>query len=169
MNSNIMTTNGNQLNAQVDFTFDLLYNELDAIYNYDKESGTSKILVMPEELGEPQKKAKLTDFFADSVGVLNSFGINIDVNNIKNNLEKIDFFDKLDVKLSEAFLYIEKSKDATKSEYAFSIAIEKGTEEHTVEGIAFKKLSLNIWNTARKSILEKMDMLNIDEILNNHQ
>ena len=169
MNSNLMITNGNQLNAQVDFTFDLLYNELEAIYNYDKESGTSKILVMPEELAEPQKKAKLTDFFGESAETLNSLGININVESLTGSLKKIDFLNELDVKLAEAFLYIEKNEKGTNSEYAFSIAVEKDKEDHKVEGLAFKKLSLNIWNTTRKSILGKMDMLNIDEILKEHQ
>lgn len=75
--------------------------------------------------------------------------------------------DPLDLRvyLRQAFLHYEKSGDKKTFEYAFQLEINAEDMMPDIGLVKLDRLSVSVWSTERKKILESMGMFHIDEIL----
>lgn len=78
-------------------------------------------------------------------------------------------FDDVKICLSMAFLYINKDKDKEKEvEYAFQIKalnLDKLIPDGIKQFVVIKDVQLAIWNTTRKKIIEKMELIKPEDYL----
>lgn len=85
----------------------------------------------------------------------------------KKGEEKKTGFDPLELRvyLRQAFLHYEKSGDKKTFEYAFQLEINAEDMMPDIGLVKLDRLSVSVWSTERKKILESMGMFHIDEIL----
>ena len=85
----------------------------------------------------------------------------------KKGEEKKTGFDPLELRvyLRQAFLHYQKSGDKKTFEYAFQLEIYAEDMMPDIGLVKLDRLSVSVWSTERKKILESMGMFHIDEIL----
>lgn len=166
-----------QFNAQAAVTFTLVGANLVALYR--KEGTKNTFLVTPTDKapgGGMTIKAMIDDINlflkgydpgAAQLDPAKVAGAVKDVDEASRTesaptAENIDY-ESISVELSQAFLYLSTGEQV---EYAFELNVD--TSQLFPEGMTFfnvKKLSMGIWNTDRKSVLERMGIIDFDTYL----
>lgn len=172
-----ITANG-ALSMQAGIGFTLVGTNLYALFQ--RKDGANTFLVMPTD-HEPSGGMTIAEMVdeinnllngaAPGSGTLNSEDIHTAASDVADaskkegsnvQLSEIDW-KSIKVCLKQAFLYLTKGQSA---EYALSINFDTsvlfpaGQSFFNVSG-----LTIGIWNTERKKVLERMDLLSVDECL----
>lgn len=98
----------------------------------------------------------------------------LDRDAIKNQISDLcsspangDMLDNIKISLKQVFLYMDnEGTDTAKNtfEYAFDVEITNGIAKD-LNVINLQSVSLAIWNTSRKSVIDQMDIKKLDELL----
>jgi hypothetical protein len=116
----------------------------------------------------------ITSAFSQLIGGTPPADATIDAKTVKTNIthyvKQGTALDAYKVRLNQLFFYICHDTSATPAtttvEYAFSISIKKDDVELPGMNIAsLDSISINLWNTEKQNILEKMAMGDIDKLL----
>lgn len=174
-NANLKADEGSasslKFNAGVEFT--LLGQKFTAMMEKDTKLFRFVLLPTPGAKNKPYSIADICSGITDSVNnLVNSPETTIDTVSVVNNVKAYvpTATDSYMVYLNQIFLYFCRdtatSNPTNTFEYAFSISIKK--DDVRIDGInivSLDSVSINIWNTDRLNILEKMAMGNMDELL----
>lgn len=161
--------------AQAAITFELVNTNLVALYKKDGENNT--FLVIPTDK-EPSGGMTIADMVKDINDFLKKFDssaapINADdvanavkdVNDASNkgSLENPPVYESINVELRQAFLYLSTGKPV---EYGFELDVDiSGLFPPDISLFKVNKLSIGVWNTDRKKILERMNIIEVDTYL----
>lgn len=161
--------------AQAAITFELVNTNLVALYKKDGENNT--FLVIPTDK-EPSGGMTIADMVKDINAFLQKFDssaapINADdvanavkdVNDASNkgSLENPPVYESINVELRQAFLYLSTGKPV---EYGFELDVDiSGLFPPDISLFKVNKLSIGVWNTDRKKILERMNIIEVDTYL----
>lgn len=166
-----------QFNAQAAVTFTLVGTNLVALYR--KEGSKNTFLVMPTDK-TPSGGMTIKAMIDDINSFLKGYDPNasqMDPAKVAEAVKDVDDasrteaapaaenldYESIKVELRQAFLYLSTGAPV---EYAFELNVD--TSQLFPEGMTFfnvKKLSMGIWNTDRKSILERMGIIDFDTYL----
>lgn len=176
--SDALTTPGNNLvfHAQAAITFKLVNTDLVALYKKDGENST--FLVIPTDK-EPSGGMTIEQMIQDINNFLKKYDTSapqIDAKEVENAVKDVNEasnqspqptpppYESIQVELRQAFLYLSKGKPV---EYGFEIDVDtSGLFPEDISLFKVSKLSLGIWNTDRKKILERMNITEVDAYLN---
>ncbi len=147
----------NSLKASIGIDFSLIGTNLKAIYEKgvsiqelidDIKSMTSKV-TEGQSVDTSQLETAMTSAAADS-----SSGTSIKPEDIR-------------IRLQMAYLYINKTAAQSDLEYAFQLEVlTEGLVPEAIKSIVdVKSLSVGVWNTDRKMILDKMSLTTVAEYL----
>ncbi|MDE6844566.1 MAG: hypothetical protein K2J99_02195 [Lachnospiraceae bacterium] len=165
--------------AQAAITFELVNTNLVALYKKDGNNNT--FLVIPTDK-EPSGGMTIADMIDDINSFLKRFSsefVEIDagavtdaVKEVKNASTRTSTqppqqdspdYQSIKVELRQAFLYLSTEKSV---EYGFELDVDvRGLFPSEMSLFNVKKLSLSIWNTERKKILERMNIITVDTYL----
>lgn len=161
--------------AQAAITFELVNTNLVALYKKDGENNT--FLVIPTDK-EPSGGMTIADMVKDINAFLQKFDssaapINADdvanavkdVNDASNkgSQENPPVYESINVELRQAFLYLSTGKPV---EYGFELDVDiSGLFPPDMSVFKVNKLSIGVWNTDRKKILERMNIIEVDTYL----
>lgn len=163
------------LNALVGIDFSLIGTKLRAVYEKRGDNGYAILLTpTPQDadngvtlkvLMEDVKKLiygkscsdedakKLEDSFGKQLGSLSE-----DTGSDWKNIE---------IKLDVAYLYIDRGGSENITEYAFQMEIitEAAIPQEIKDMVTVNNLSVAVWNTSRKSVVEKMNLRTISSYI----
>lgn len=164
--------NESNLNLLLGVKFSLLKTKLDAMYR--KEGDKNVILLMPQEMTDNEEVSikELVDGIVGMVKKANNGSVPAALEGELNTKLEGSFdksiLDKIRIKLSMLYLYINKEKDEAVVEYALRLDVI--TKEAIPEGlrslIDVEMLTLAIWNTDRALITDKMGLYDPVQKLN---
>lgn len=173
-NTNQSTTN--PLSALVGIDFRIFETDLHAGFEKRGSDGYA-ILVMPTNL-EADNGISVGKMIQEIKGLVSSIDENANTDDMEKDLQsgvsglsrddgqQFDL-NKLMIKLRMAFLYICKTAEESTIEYAFQLEV-------TTEGMIPEKIrslvdvnnvSISVWNTQRKKLIEKMSLVTANDYL----
>lgn len=173
----LLTANTPTTNTLAAITFELVNTNLVALYKKDGDKNT--FLVIPtdtEPSGGMTIEKMISDINAflrknnpDAAQIKSDDVANAvkDVNNAscKNNTSPKNEPDykSINVELRQAFLYLPAGEPI---EYAFELDVDiSGLFPKDVSLFRVNKLSVGVWNTDRKKILDRMNLIDVDTYL----
>lgn len=158
-------------NAMLGVDFSLIGTKLHAAY--EKNNKGYSVLLLPSEQ-EADNSVSIGEVIRDIQKMLGSSDGTKDMeNNLKNQLGSTGNvsggLDSVFVKLNMAYLYIQKTEGEKDSvlEYAFQLeVITDGFVPKEIRDIVdVTHLSLSIWQTDRKKVVDKMRLVTINDYL----
>lgn len=167
------------LNALVGVDFSLIGTQLHAAYEKQGDEGYA-ILLMPSEqtadngvsvgvvIEDIKKMMRAVDGEANISGMEEDLqeglsGLSEDDDSKENSFD----LSKLIVKLQMAYLYIRKTQEESILEYAFQLQIvSKDVIPKAIKSIvSVDNISLSVWNTNRKKVIDKMALITINDYI----
>ena len=158
---------GKEMNFAFGVNFDLLKTKLSAIY--EKDDMGSRVLLLPTKL-DSSETVSLEEMIKDFEKVLNmekeeSSKINKSLEALNKEGGQFDI-NKLTFQLQSAFFYQDTPKQGDgEMEYALAISVNMENALPDFGFIKLNKLSIAVWNTDKKVVLEKFGGYKIDKIL----
>lgn len=166
------------INALVAVNFSLIGTKLRAAYEKQGDKGYA-ILLMPSEQ-EADNAVSIGEVVKDIQKLVSHVDNGVDTDNMSSDLQNglsglsgtggndgKSGLDNLTVQLTMAFLYILKTDDKSVLEYAFQLNVN--AKDVIPKGISdivnVENVSISIWNTNRKKVVEKMALVTIDEYI----
>lgn len=163
-------------------SFTLLNVEFTA--GFEKDDKGFQVLLLPTNQSE-NNGMSISEMITEIQSLMNNSGAQIeggkeqmeeDITNALNGVNspdkkpgedsKADFKPlELRVYLKQAFLYYKKAGENKTFEYAFQMEINTENMMPDIGLVKLDKLSISVWSTERKKILESMGLFHIDEIL----
>lgn len=165
------------MNALIGIDFSLIGTKLHAAYEKREEGGYAILLApAPQEADNGVSLGRVID---DIKKLIQGTGSSASTENLeadmKKNLEGMQSggealdLDKIIIKLNMAYLYIVKGKTETDNvlEYAFQLEIitEGFVPEEVKEIVDVSNISLSIWSTDRKKVIDQMRLITIGQYL----
>ena len=161
----------NTLKASIGIDFSLIGTQLHAMY--EKNEGGYAVLLIPSEQ-TPDSGISVKDLIDDikkmAKGVSGS-DTAVDTTQLETAMEgggstsmKLEV---IVIKLQMAYLYICKKGENSVLEYAFQLqVVTEGLVPETIKPIVdVTNLSISVWNTDRKKVVDKMALITVDEYL----
>lgn len=166
----------NSLNALVGIDFRIFETDLHAGFE-KRESDGYALLVIPTSL-EADNGISIGNMIKEIKGLVSRVDENANTDDMEKNLQngvsgltrdddqKFDL-DKLMIKLRMAFLYIEKTAEKSTIEYAFQLEIiTEGMIPAKIRSLVdVNNVSISVWNTQRKQLIEKMSLMTVNSYL----
>lgn len=158
-------------NAMLGVDFSLIGTKLHAAY--EKNDNEYSILLLPSEQ-EADNSVSIGEVIRDIQKMIGSSdGMKDMENDLKNQLNSTGNvnggLDNVFVKLNMAYLYIQKTADEKNRvlEYAFQLEVitEGFIPEEIRKIVDVTHLSLSIWQTDRKKVVDKMRLVTINDYL----
>lgn len=165
------------LSALVGIDFSLIGTKLHAAYEKRGEEGYSVLLIPTAQ--EADNGISIGKVIEDIKKLVSGTGSEANTEEMEGDLtgslsglqEDGGNFDlnKIIVKLNMAYLYINKGKDPAEDvlEYAFQLQIitEGFIPKEIAQIVDVSNLSLSVWNTSRKKVVDQMQLITVDEYL----
>ena len=166
----------NPLNALVGIDFRIFEADLHAGFEKHGNDGYA-LLVIPTSL-EADNGISIGKMIHDIKRLVSSVDENANTDDMEKDLQngvsgltkddgqKFDL-DKLMIKLRMAFLYICKTAEESTIEYAFQLEIiTEGMIPAKIRSLVdVNNVSISVWNTQRKKLIEKMSLMTINSYL----
>lgn len=166
----------NALNASIGIDFSLIGSKLHAAYEKSGSDGYAVLLIPSEQnadngvsIGEViediKKMVKGVDEKADTSSMEKD--LESGISGLSQEEDKGSILDKLIIKLKMAYLYIRKSSQESTLEYAFQLeVITKGMIPEGINQLVdVDHISISVWNTNRRKVVEKMGLTTIQDYL----
>lgn len=166
----------NALNASIGIDFSLIGSKLHAAYEKSGSDGYAVLLIPSEQnagngvsIGEViediKKMVKGVDEKADTSSMEKD--LESGISGLSQEEDKGSILDKLIIKLKMAYLYIRKSSQESTLEYAFQLeVITKGMIPEGINQLVdVDNISISVWNTNRRKVVEKMGLTTIQDYL----
>lgn len=162
----------NVFNAAVGLDFSLLKTQFHALYEMESETGYA-ILLAPTK-HDSDNTVSINDIVNQINNMLKGKDGNqtneISQSDIKNELASNLGSDanKTDVsfRLQTAYFYLDKRTGKDVLEYAFQLEVITDVIPDAVKDlIDVSDVTISIWNTERRSVIDKMNLITIDEYL----
>lgn len=156
--------------------------KVDFTAGFEKDENGYQILLLPTDNDENQGLS-IKEMIDEVKKLMEKSGAEIDAGKMQDDIEgavngvsdpdgqktpeEREGFDPLALKviLRQAFLYYRKAGDSKTFEYAFSLEINMEEVMPKIDLVSLKNLSLAVWSTERKKILERMQLFHIEDIL----
>lgn len=167
------------LNASVGIDFSLLGANLHAAYEKKGKEGYAVLLLPTEHAAD--HGVSIGQVIEDIKSLVKGVDDGTDTEGMEKDLESgvaslsvegsgdgsPDPLKKLIVKLQMAYLYIYKTETESVLEYAFQLqVIAKGMIPQEITNLVdVDNVSISVWNTSRKQILDRMSLVTIDEYI----
>lgn len=155
---------------------------------FEKDENGYQILLLPTNPTE-KNGIKVKEMIADVNTLMGKSGAAIEggenkmeeditaaINGVNNpdapkGQEKKEGFDplELEVCLKQAFLYYKKVGDNKTFEYAFQLEINMKDMMPDIGLVTLDNVSIAVWSTERKKILESMSMFHIEDVLREYE
>ena len=161
----------NTLKASIGIDFSLIGTQLHAMY--EKNEGGYAVLLIPSEQ-TPDNGISVKDLIDDikkmAKGVSGRDTAQLEKAMTEAAKEGGSTSMKLEdivIKLQMAYLYICKKGENSVLEYAFQLqVVTEGLVPETIKPIVdVTNLSISVWNTDRKKVVDKMALITVDEYL----
>lgn len=166
----------NALNASIGLDFSLIGSRLHAAYEKNGSDGYAVLLIPSEQnadngvsIGEVvediKKLVKGVDEKADTSSMEKD--LESGISGLSQEKGKGSVLDKLIIKLKMAYLYIRKSSQESMLEYAFQLEVITGgmIPEGINQLVDVDHISISVWNTNRRKVVEKMGLMTIHDYL----
>lgn len=157
------------MNLAFGANFDLLENNLNAVFKKDKDG--SEILVAPTKIEKPAsvKLEKIITELQETFGVseAETQKMKDSLNSVKNEKSTLKI-EEMDFQLQAAFLY--KNAPATgtaTTEYAFAINVDMSDALPSLGFIKLNSVFVAVWNTERQAVLRQIGTCDISKMLEN--
>lgn len=158
---------GKEMNLAFGVNFDLLKTNLSAIY--EKDDAGSRVLLLPTKLdsSETVSLGEMIDDFKKVLGMKEEESPKIEESLKALNKQEGQFdLNKLTFQLQSAFFYKDMPKQGDgETEYALAISVNMENALPDFGFIKLNKLSIAVWNTDKKIVLEKFGGYKIDKML----
>lgn len=166
----------NTLKASIGIDFSLIGTQLHAMY--EKNEGGYAVLLIPSEQ-TPDSGISVKDLIDDikkmAKGVSGS-DTAVDTTQLETAMTEAAKegggstsmkLEDIVIKLQMAYLYICKKGENSVLEYAFQLqVVTEGLVPETIKPIVdVTNLSISVWNTDRKKVVDKMALITVDEYL----
>lgn len=166
-----------ELNAFVGINFSLLGTKLRAAYQKEAADGYAVLLIPSEQ--EADNGVNIGQVIEDIKKLVSGVNSDADTSKMEDDLKsgvgalatdgnegKFDL-NSIVVKLQMAYLYISKKADKSELEYAFKLdIITDGLIPKEIQGLVdVENLSIAVWSTNRKKVLDKMALVTIGEYI----
>ena len=165
----------NTLKASIGIDFSLIGTQLHAMY--EKNEGGYAVLLIPSEQ-TPDSGISVKDLIDDikkmARGVTGS-DTAVDTAQLEKAMTEAAKeggstsmkLEDIVIKLQMAYLYICKKGENSVLEYAFQLqVVTEGLVPETIKPIVdVTNLSISVWNTDRKKVVDKMALITVDEYL----
>ena len=166
----------NTLKASIGIDFSLIGTQLHAMY--EKNEGGYAVLLIPSEQ-TPDSGISVKDLIDDikkmATGVSGS-DTAVDTTQLETAMTEAAKegggstsmkLEDIVIKLQMAYLYICKKGENSVLEYAFQLqVVTEGLVPETIKPIVdVTNLSISVWNTDRKKVVDKMALITVDEYL----
>lgn len=144
---------------------------------YEKVGSGYKILVKPTDAAA--SKMSISDMIGEVnkmiSGITGEAGlkdtdITDKIKDFYSTEQNGNLLDNIEISLKQVFLYIDKShenQDENTMEYAFDLEIINEVTKG-LEFINLETISLAIWNSKRQSVLDRMDMKKLDDLIKDY-
>ena len=166
----------NPLNALVGIDFRIFETDLHAGFEKRGSDGYA-LLVIPTSL-EAANGISIGEMIQEIKGLVSGVDENANTDDMEKNLQngvsglarddgqKFEL-DKLMIKLRMAFLYIEKTAEKSRIEYAFQLEIiTEGMIPAKIRSLVdVNNVSISVWNTQLDQLIEKMSLMTVDSYL----
>lgn len=164
-------------NALIGIDFSLIGTKLHAAYEKKGEEGYAVLLIPTVQ--EADSGISILKVIEDIKKLVNNSGSEADTGDMEKDLTDTlaglqadsSGFDlsKIIVKLNMAYLYLRKGADPKNDvlEYAFQLQVitEGLIPKEIAQIVDVSNLSLSVWNTSRKKVVEQMQLIRVDEYL----
>ncbi len=153
-------------NMQIAATIEFLKTDLSGgIYSDETTNIFEAELVETDVEAQGILFSELGGVIAEAVGIEGTL-------DLPDQLESIA--DEYSAHLNQAYLKVINTGESTEYEYALSINVvidEEGLDKLKTavpffEMLAIKALSINVWNTEQEALLDKMNIVNLDDFEN---
>lgn len=171
-----------ELNALIGVDFSIVGTSLKAVYE-KKDKGYAVLLIPSEQ--EADEGVSIGEVIGDIERLVTKNGGSVDTKAMEKELtgalstldDQTDtegasgqgLLDKLKVRLTMAYLYLHKDGEGkpAETEYAFELQIiTKGMIPDAIaEIVDVNDVSISIWNTTRKKVIDKMQLVSVSSYL----
>lgn len=166
----------NALNASIGLDFSLIGSKLHAAYEKRGSDGYAVLLIPSEQNAD--RGVSIGEVIKDIKKMVEGVDEKADTSSMEKDLEsgisglskeegKGSVLDNLIIKLKMAYLYIRKSSQESTLEYAFQLeVITKGMIPEGIKQLVdVGNISISVWNTDRRKVVEKMGLMTIQDYL----
>lgn len=164
------------LNAAVGIDFSLIGTKLHAMYEKN-EKGYAVLLIPSEQTAD--QGITIAELISDIKKMMEKgTGQTVDTGALENAMQGAVQDSKTDIKpenikiqLQMAYLYLKKSDTESILEYAFQLqVVTSGLIPEAIKGIVdVTNLSISVWNTTRKKVIDQMALVTVADYLGKSQ